>query len=256
MKLLLESWNKHLNENVTKEQLEQTIQKILNWCGDKTIATELAQNIPVLKDSYIVKRLGSGQNGIAYELSNGNVLKLYTGGNWLRRSKVETENEEYKSIMNKMFGGKSFRGEIAVYSSGIYRSNPESTFPMDVGWAELNKVTTLSDYYNLLNVPPHIVEDKKNVFDTLCEDISSFLYQKFVQKDDDYYDAMEMFDQSFHNSIYVYKEALTNKEIIAFKTGLFKFYKQHQYNPSLDVHFQNCGLMWPSDLTSFVVFDY
>lgn len=260
MKLLLESWNKHLNENVTKDQLEQTIQKITVWCSTRKIAMEIVDSIPALKDHYIVKKLGAGTGGVAYQLSNGNVLKLYHSGAWVRGGTPESEDKEYGSVMDKMFSGKSFKGEIAVYSHGVYKQKSEleplQDEPWVVGWVEMNKVTTLDDYYRLLKVPPDIIEEKKETFDRLHMDISSFLYQKFVEKDDDYYDAMEMFDESSYNQKWLYKQALTDKEIIAFKTGLFKFHKNHGYEPALDAHFENCGLMWPSDLSSFVVFDY
>lgn len=258
MKLLIESWQKHLKENITKDQREQSINKITNWIGDLKHATKIVDTVSTFRDAYITKFKGSGQGGIAYELSNGNILKLYHSA-YIHGGSIEAQDKEYENIMNKAFGGTSFRGELAVYGHGIVEGESKSETSkafQPIGWAEISKVTTLMDYYRLLKLPPHIIEEKKDAFDTMVENIHDFFYDGLIDNDEDYYDAMEMFDQSFHNSVYVYKEALTNKEIIAFKTGLFKFYKQHQYNPSLDVHFQNCGLMWPSDLTSFVVFDY
>jgi hypothetical protein len=258
MKKLIESWNKHLKENITQDQREQSVDKIAYWIGNKKQAQKIVDTVPTFNDAYIIKIKGSGQGGIAYELSNGNILKLYHSA-YVHGGTIEAQDREYENIMRKAFGGTSFRGEISVYGHGIIEGEPKSIMSMGfkpIGWAEINKITTLMDYYRLLKLPPHIIEDKKDAFDKMVEDIHECFHNALVDKDEDYYDAMEIFDQSYHNNKYIYREALTDNEIIAFKTGLFKFYKQHEYNPTLDVHFQNCGLMWPSDLTSFVVFDY
>ena len=258
MKKLIESWNKHLKENITQDQREQSVDKIAYWIGNQKQAQKIVDTVPTFNDAYIIKIKGSGQGGIAYELSNGNILKLYHSA-YIHGGTIEAQDREYENIMRKAFGGTSFRGELVVYGHGIVEG--ESKLEINkgfqpIGWAEINKVTTLTDYYRFLGLPPHIIEDKSQSFDKIVEDIMNFFYDGLIDNDEDYYDAMEMFDESYHNSKYIYKEALTDNEIIAFKTGLFKFFKQHNYNPDLDVHFGNCGLMWPSDLTSFVVFDY
>jgi hypothetical protein len=259
MKILIESWNKFLKESVSEQEKEKSGEVISLWTGNDQLANKLVDQISSLKDSYVVKILGRGTVGAAFQLNNGNVLKLYKNA-YIDGGGIESQDKEYERIMNSAFSGTSYKGELVVYAHGIVEGEPKSIMSMgtpSVGWAEINKVTTLRDYYRLLKVPPHLVEEKVVSFEKLVDDIVEFLYHGYLDKEEDVYDAIEMFDESFLNNKINYREALTEKEINAFKYGIFKFFRGVQYNPDMnDVHFDNVGLMWPSDLNSMVVFDY
>lgn len=255
MKKLIESWQKHLNENLSEDQIEQTKDYLYNFTSNQRTVDKLFDQISSFEDAYITGRLGGGSVGTAFQLSNGNVLKVYHG---TYLGTIKDQDAEYEKIMSRTFGGKSYKGDLVVYAHGIVEGEPKSISSMGtptIGWAEINKVFTLRDYYRYLKVPPHIVEEKEKSFDTLVEDITEFMYSGLVDKDEDLYDAIDMFKNSFIFDKYRY-EYLTEKELENYVTGIFKFFQINNWNPELnDVHFDNVGVLMPSDPT-LVVFDY
>ncbi len=200
MKLLIESWNKHLKENITQDQKEQTLRILSNWFGYEGVPEEVFQKIPIFRDTFIKRRIGSGTAATAFELGNGNVLRLYNNNRYMGHRSIEEEDKQYEKVMSRTFGGSSKKGDVVVYAHGIIEieSQIDNDSERKVGWVEMNKVLTLPNYYTYMNVPPYIWEEKKESFDNLVYDIKSFLSDFSLTENEDEWDAIDQ----FQNSVY------------------------------------------------------
>jgi hypothetical protein len=257
MKLLIESWHTHLKENISEDQKQQTLRILKNWFGYEGVPEEVFQKVPIFRDTFIKKRIGSGTAATAFELGNGNVLRLYSNNRYMGHRSIEEEDRQYEKVMSRTFGGSSKKGDIVVYAHGIIEieSDIDDEPERKVGWVEMNKVLTLPDYYRYMDVPPYVWEDKRESFDNLVYDIKSFLSDFSLTENEDEWEAIEQFENSFHFNKYRY-EHITKKELEIFIAGIFKHYKMNNWDSSLgDIHFDNVGFLSLYDQT-LVVFDY
>ena len=155
MKLLLENWNKYLvnegydepmtatqeaNYDFLMEQAEENVifAKLLediilarvNLFRRRRVSVEpenltedlvekFVREVPTFGKELISSIAGTGTQGIAFRLKNGNVLKIYAGGYLDSTLDGKEEEEFYASEKSKMFSGDGSVSTLPVYDQGI-----------------------------------------------------------------------------------------------------------------------------------------
>jgi len=121
-----------------------------------------------LKRHKIIKILGKGSKGMVYELDNGTVLKLFSGG-YMRDRTGNEEMKFYKTSKDKLFSKTASLHTLPVYDSGVVKniykfiaSNiinsprfkrkvqnwPPDAWMTSIYWAEMAKIRPLDEYIN------------------------------------------------------------------------------------------------------------
>ena len=111
--------------------------------------------------------LGSGGYGVAFQLSNDHVLKLFGGGEY---GGIKGELKWYKSMRSRQFTKQSEPGELAVYAYGTIKSPPFKTppsTPLEVGWAEIGKILPFGLWLQQKNPPILYPEPSIQLFNHL-----------------------------------------------------------------------------------------
>lgn len=112
---------------------------------------QLISKIPTLSETKLVKNIGKGAEGIAYELSNGNVFKIGKD----TRGTLDTANKSAADNFSKQ--GSSALPH--VYNSGEIEIGSSS-----LSWKEMTKYTTFIEWFQF--VRPNSKKTKK-VFDQI-----------------------------------------------------------------------------------------
>jgi hypothetical protein len=177
MKLLLENWNKYLvnegydepmtatqkaNYNFLMEQAEENVifAKLLediilvrvNLFRRRRVSVEpenltedliekFVREVPTFGKELISSIAGTGTQGIAFRLKNGNVLKIYAGGYLDSTLDGKEEEEFYASEKSKMFSGDGSVSTLPVYDQGTV-----DLFGNKIRYTEMAQVMPFEDY--------------------------------------------------------------------------------------------------------------
>ena len=130
------------------DRFDQQILGDVPWSKIEQILYKIVGAIPVLSDSKILSRIGAGVDGVAFELSNGNVLKIGKEGASVS-SALETSKEDN-------FTGRGSSSLLHVYGRGKI----EIGTVLPLFWREVPRYTTFTEWLRqvLPNRPPQEIK--------------------------------------------------------------------------------------------------
>jgi len=157
-------------------------------------------SVEPFKDSIITKKLGKGQYGVVFLLSNGNVLRFGTR---------EIEKEDQKIIVkmrDRIFSGKARRNTLYPISHG----NFSVTDNKNVYWREV----------------PFYKEPPQNIFFKDCDHVAQYFVDLYYKKDPsiDKERAISVFIKDFFS-----KTGFTKTTIMADQFWLEKMKRMQSY---------------------------
>lgn len=108
----------------------------------------------ILQNNKIVKGVGAGKYGIAYQLDNDHILKFFVASHNpsfpSQPSSGIEDIKKYKSIQDRQFQGISHRGEPAIYDVGEIKFPPRRPHDIfTIYYVELGKVIPFTNWVEM-----------------------------------------------------------------------------------------------------------
>jgi hypothetical protein len=149
MKLIFENWKAFIKEqesgipNQNIQFLLDALKRFGPWDDDGTfenllvnpeVITGIVEQVPQLKQNKIKRILGSGTQGVVFELDNGRALKLYRDGY------VDDQEGFYDNEAGKIFSGQGRIMTLPIFDRG--KTSPE----IGLNYVEMAKVLPFNKF--------------------------------------------------------------------------------------------------------------
>ena len=148
---VLEDVQAVVNPSDPRDDGSVTVNRLRELMGSRfddkeLIATLIVRKIKTLQENKIAKFVGKGRYGLAFQLQNSHIFKIYAPIDvWGRNQRGQRPSEEtfFKDLMDRKFAGKGERSDLSIYDYGGIPGMP------GLHYVEMNKVMTMVDLYNI-----------------------------------------------------------------------------------------------------------
>ena len=212
---------------------------------------ELKDNVPILSKHKFMKFLGCGANGIAFQIENSHVVKIFCGAS------SQPSLKKYKNIYDRQFNGIYLEGDPAIYDFGFDPST-------QVGWVEMGYVTTILDMVEK-NKGQSLDSLEDIPYDKLTTIYNFLLYLEKYAENVAILNYYPQNKESGRNNINLSKEnlkdsielivsyrILSEEQIKSILRAVFNYFDEHEGHPSIDLNWGNIGFL---DNGTAILFD-